>query len=68
MIFVVDRNGLHYQLIAIREINAVKIGDEIGLVFTKVLDEMPLGLLDEDEEVSAVTDRDYWIDRGTQAR
>ncbi len=58
-------NG-HIPLIAI-QMNAVKIGDEIGLVFTKVLDEMPLGLLDEDEEVSAVTDRDYWIKRGTQA-
>jgi len=58
-------NG-HIPIIAI-QMNAVKVGDEIGLVFTKVLDEMPLGLLDEDEEVAEVTDRDYWIKRGTQA-
>ncbi len=29
--------------------NAFKFGNEIGLVFTKVLDEMPLGLVEEDE-------------------
>ena len=27
------------------QINAFKFGDEIGLIFTKVLDEMPLGLV-----------------------
>jgi hypothetical protein len=53
-------------LIAI-QINAYKFGDEIGLVFTTVLDEMPLGLVEEDEEVQEVTDRDYWLKRGTQA-
>jgi hypothetical protein len=47
--------------------NAIKIGDEIGLVFTKVLDEIPLGMLDEDEEVSEVTDRDYWLKRAHQS-
>jgi predicted transport protein len=34
-------------------------------VFTKVLDEMPLGLVEEDEEVQAVTNRDYWLNRGS---
>jgi hypothetical protein len=53
-------------LIAI-QMNAYKFGEEIGLVFTKVLDEMPLGLVDEDEEVQETTDRDYWLKRGTQA-
>lgn len=53
-------------LIAI-QMNAYKIGNEIGLVFTKVLDEMPLGLVEEDEEIQEVTDRDYWLKRGTQA-
>lgn len=53
-------------LIAI-QMNAYKMGSEIGLVFTKVLDEMPLGLVEEDEEIQEVTDRDYWLKRGTQA-
>lgn len=52
-------------LIAI-QMNAYKFGDEIGLVFTKVLDEMPLGLVEEDEEIQEVTDREYWLKRGTQ--
>jgi hypothetical protein len=53
-------------LIAI-QMNAYKFGNEIGLVFTKVLDEMPLGLVEEDEEIQETTDRDYWLKRGTQA-
>jgi predicted transport protein len=52
-------------LIAI-QMNAFKFGNEIGLVFTKVLDEMPLGLVEEDEEVQAVTNRDYWLNRGSE--
>src|SRR5690554_4490437 len=53
-------------LIAI-QMNAYRIGSEVGLVFTKVLDEMPLGLVEEDEEIQEVTDRDYWLKKGTQA-
>lgn len=53
-------------LIAI-QMNAYKFGEKVGLVFTKVLDEMPLGLVDEDEEIQEVTDRSYWLKRGTQA-
>ncbi len=52
-------------LIAI-QLNAFKFGDEIGLVFTKVLDEMPLGLVDEDEEIQEETNREYWLRRGTE--
>jgi hypothetical protein len=52
-------------LIAI-QMNAFKFGNEIGLVFTKVLDEMPLGFVEEDEEVQAVTNRDYWLNRGSE--
>jgi len=52
-------------LIAI-QMNAYSFGDEIGLVFTKVLDEMPLGLVDEDEEIQEETNRDYWLKRGTE--
>lgn len=51
-------------LIAI-QMNALQLPDGIALVFTKVLDELSLGLVDEDEEVSEVTDRDYWIKRGS---
>ncbi len=52
-------------LVAI-QLQAVEIGDHIALVFTKVLDEMPLGLVDEDEEVRAVTDRAYWEKRASK--
>jgi predicted transport protein len=37
------------------------------VVFTKVLDEMRLGLVDEDEEVRAVADRAYWEDRAAKS-
>ncbi len=57
-------NG-HIPLIAI-QMKALKFGDEIALFFTKVLDEMPLGLVEEDEEVREVTNRDYWLKRGSQ--
>lgn len=50
-------------LIAI-QMNALKFGDGIALVFTKVLDELPLGLVEDDEEVSETTDREYWLKRG----
>lgn len=36
-------------------------GNEIGLVFTKVLDEMQLGRVEEDEEVRETTNREYWV-------
>ena len=52
-------------LIAI-QMNAFKFGGDIGLIFTTVLDELRLGLVDEDEEVKEVTDRNYWINRGTE--
>jgi predicted transport protein len=52
-------------LIAI-QLQAMKFGDSIGLVATKVLDLMDRGLVDEDEGVAAVTDRSYWEARGTK--
>jgi predicted transport protein len=52
-------------LIAI-QMNALRVGDHLTLVFTTVLDEMTLGLVDEDEEVQAETDRAYWEERGTK--
>lgn len=51
-------------LIAI-QMNAYKFGEEVALIFTTVLDELPLGLVDDDEEVKEITDRNYWIKRGT---
>jgi hypothetical protein len=58
-------NG-NIPLIAVK-MDAYKISeDEISLSFNTVLDEMTLGLTDEDEEISEATDRDYWIRRGTE--
>jgi predicted transport protein len=52
-------------LIAI-QLNAIRLGDAISLVFTTVLDERTLGMVDEDEEVAEVTDRSYWENRATK--
>lgn len=52
-------------LIAI-EISAFKFGDDIALTFNTVLDEVTRGLVDEDEEVREVTDRQYWIRNGSE--
>ena len=41
--------------------------DDIGLVFTTVLDELSRGLVDDDEEVQEVADRAYWESRGSKA-
>ncbi|MBB6411863.1 hypothetical protein [Mesorhizobium sangaii] len=47
-------------LIAIK-MQAVRIGDDILLVFTTVLNELKRGLIDEDEDAAAVpADRAYW--------
>ena len=43
---------------------ALQVGDNVTLVFTKVMDEFSRGLVDEDEEAEAVpTDRAYWEQR-----
>ena len=57
-------NGM-IPLVAI-QMNALKFNDHIGLVFTKVLDQMTLGLVDDDEEVQETTDRSYWLNRASQ--
>ena len=57
-------NGM-IPLVAI-QVNAIKVGEGIGLIFTKVIDELALGLIDEGEEIHEVTDRDYWIKRGSK--
>lgn len=48
------------------QLNVFKVGDSVSLVFTKVLDEMRLGLVDEDDEVQAVADRAYWEKRAAK--
>ena len=57
-------NGM-IPLVAI-QMRALKVGNSIGLVFTTVVDQMPLGLVDEDEEVQETTDRTYWEQRGSK--
>lgn len=52
-------------LIAV-QMSVIKVGEHISLVCSTVLDEMSLGLVDEEEEVQEVTDRNYWILRGTK--
>ena len=52
-------------LIAI-QMRALSHGDTVGLVFTTVVDELRLGLVDDDEEVAELTDRAYWETRGTK--
>jgi hypothetical protein len=57
-------NG-HIPLIALK-MTAYKVGEEYALTFVKVLDELAFGLVDEDEEVSAPTDRSFWEQRGSK--
>ncbi len=43
---------------------AIRYGDQLSLIFTKVLDQMRLG--EEDKEVQEATDRAYWERRATK--
>ncbi|MDH7553139.1 MAG: DUF5655 domain-containing protein [Spirochaetota bacterium] len=52
-------------LIAI-QMNAIKVGDNTSLMFTIVLNQLTLGFVDEDEEVSEATDRNYWEQKATK--
>jgi hypothetical protein len=56
-------NGV-IPLVAI-QMRALRVGDQVGLVFTTVLDHVGLGLVDEDEEVHEASDRAYWEERGS---
>jgi len=50
------------------QMQALKISDHTTLVFTKVMDELSRGLVDEDEDAEAApTDRAYWEKRGSKA-
>ncbi|WP_217481433.1 hypothetical protein [Achromobacter pestifer] len=53
-------------LIAIK-VSALQVKNNVSLIFTTVLDERTLGLVDEDEEVAESTDRAYWEKRATKA-
>ncbi len=53
-------------LVAI-QMRAVQFGSTVSLVFTTVLDQVQLGLVDEDEEVHEATDRPYWEVRGSKS-
>ncbi len=57
-------NGV-IPLVAI-QMNAVAVGEFVTLVFSKVLDQRTVGILEEEEE-EEVTDRAYWEQRGTPA-
>ncbi len=51
-------------LIALK-VTAYEYEGKYIVVFNKILDEIQFGLVEEDEEVKEVTDRNYWIERGT---
>jgi len=59
-------NG-YIPLIAI-QMSAYQFSEnEVSLIFTTVLDEVSLGLVEEDEETKEVTDRNYWeTNKGTK--
>lgn len=58
-------NGV-IPLVAV-QMSALSYGDKVSIVCTTVLDQMRLGMVDEDEEVQEVTDRTYWENRGTKS-
>ena len=58
-------NG-HIPLIALK-MTAYQVGDEVALTFVKVLDEVNLGLVDEDEPVAEARDRPYWEAKASKA-
>lgn len=53
-------------LIAI-QLSAFRLGDTISLAFTTILSELTLGLVDEDEPVTELTDRAFWERQATTA-
>lgn len=57
-------NGM-IPLVAI-QMMALRAGNQVGLIFTTVVDQLALGLVDEDEEGQEPTDRSYWESRGSK--
>jgi hypothetical protein len=59
-------NGLT-PFIAI-QMQALKVGDSVTLIFTKVMDELTRGFIAEDEDAEAApTDRAYWEQKASKA-
>ena len=49
------------------QMQALQVGENVALVFTKVMDEFSRGLVDEDEDADAApADRAYWEQRATK--
>lgn len=48
------------------QINTIAIGDQVTIVSTRVLDQMVLGMFEEEEE-REVVDRSYWDKRGSSS-
>jgi hypothetical protein len=48
------------------QMNALKLGDHVGLFFATVISQLSFGLVDEDEEIREATDRSYWENRGSK--
>jgi hypothetical protein len=57
-------NGM-IPLIAI-QMKALRTGNQIGLIFTTVVDQLALGFVGDDEEGQEPTDRSYWESRGSK--
>ena len=56
-----------FPLIAL-QMQALRVAGKTTIVFTKVMDEMARGLIDEDEEAAAFpADRSYWEEKGSKA-
>ncbi len=49
------------------QVRAYRFGDNVSLLFTTVLDQVRLGLVDEDESVQEPADRAYWEKRSSKA-
>ena len=50
------------------QMQALTVAGKVTLVFTRVMDELPRGLVDEDEEAAAYpADRAYWEDKASKA-
>lgn len=56
-------NGM-IPLIALK-VTAYEFEGKYFVTFNKILDEVQFGFVDEDEEVKEVTDRNYWIEKGS---
>ena len=48
------------------QMQALQVRDEVTLVFTTVMDELPRGLVEADEDEREITDRAYWESRGAK--